>query len=286
MFMIHKMVLKSKVVLKFHFLDSILIGKLGVAYHLNSAKMQDLGSIFPKNFNQVTEDGGGIYASFPYTPCWIGEFPEISSEDHLYRIFIGFHELRFPGFFYCPSMSTCPTAASSGKLNFMPSEYNDYYLAHHCNVLLFVNYNVVNPATRWWMPLTPLSDKYRFWGIDYIVFNSTVSPHCEVIKIPYFPHHRELAPNMRESEWPLSTMNTLVFLSVTRERAFVREGEAAGAIDDLLNTQQEGEHQAVYSRGALYVHEFFYVIRLSFSDGKYEVIKNPQCTNVDRSNPN
>ena len=57
----------------------------GVAYHLNSSKMQDLGSIFPQNFNQVSEVGGGIEASFPYTPCWIGEFPEISSEDHLYR---------------------------------------------------------------------------------------------------------------------------------------------------------------------------------------------------------
>jgi hypothetical protein len=38
----------------------------GIAYHLNSSKIQDLGSI---DYRCST---GCIYKSFPYTPCWTG----------------------------------------------------------------------------------------------------------------------------------------------------------------------------------------------------------------------
>ncbi|KAF0910049.1 hypothetical protein E2562_001287 [Oryza meyeriana var. granulata] len=92
-------------------------------------------------------------------------------------------ELRFSEFFSRPSTSTSSTATSS-KLDFMPSEYIEYYLEDHCNGLLLVNNDVVNPATRQWAPWPPLSDEYTFWGTNYIVFDPTVSPHYEVIKIP------------------------------------------------------------------------------------------------------
>jgi hypothetical protein len=44
----------------------------GVAYDWNSSKFQDLGCIEPRDHHYVEE---GITASFPYTPCWMGEFP-------------------------------------------------------------------------------------------------------------------------------------------------------------------------------------------------------------------
>jgi hypothetical protein len=44
----------------------------GVAYDWNGSKFQDLGSLEPEEYHYVEQ---GIDASFPYTPCWMGEFP-------------------------------------------------------------------------------------------------------------------------------------------------------------------------------------------------------------------
>jgi hypothetical protein len=43
-----------------------------LAYHLNSSKIEDLGSIYPKHYVSM---GSFIHNSFPYTPCWIGKLP-------------------------------------------------------------------------------------------------------------------------------------------------------------------------------------------------------------------
>ena len=44
----------------------------GLAYHLNSSKIEDLGSIYPYHYVSM---GSFIKDSFPYTPCWIGKLP-------------------------------------------------------------------------------------------------------------------------------------------------------------------------------------------------------------------
>ena len=44
----------------------------GLAYHLNSSKLEDLGNIYPKNYSDMYMH---VEQSFPYTPCWIGKLP-------------------------------------------------------------------------------------------------------------------------------------------------------------------------------------------------------------------
>lgn len=46
----------------------------GVAYHLNSSNVQYLGELRPKDYYQGHSNG--IYESFPYTPCMVGELSE------------------------------------------------------------------------------------------------------------------------------------------------------------------------------------------------------------------
>ncbi|KAL6637492.1 hypothetical protein ACP70R_025064 [Stipagrostis hirtigluma subsp. patula] len=45
-----------------------------LAYHLNSSKIQDLGA--PLDGNDCINELICIESSFPYTPCWMGDFPE------------------------------------------------------------------------------------------------------------------------------------------------------------------------------------------------------------------
>ncbi|KAM0896920.1 hypothetical protein ACQ4PT_022909 [Festuca glaucescens] len=46
----------------------------GVAYHLNTSKVQYLGKLRPKDYTLLHTNG--IYESFPYTPCMVGELSE------------------------------------------------------------------------------------------------------------------------------------------------------------------------------------------------------------------
>ncbi|KAE8801599.1 hypothetical protein D1007_22814 [Hordeum vulgare] len=61
----------------------------------------------------------------------------------------------------------------------------------------------------------------------------------------------------RESEWPPSPFVLPVYSSETKrweERSFVRQGNAAGTIADLLEEDRLGlKRYGVYLRGALYV---------------------------------
>ncbi|TVU46099.1 hypothetical protein EJB05_05617, partial [Eragrostis curvula] len=53
-----------------------------IAYHLNTAKLEDLGSLSPDN-KEIDDIG----MSFPYTPCTIRDFPErLSFLDNKYQV--------------------------------------------------------------------------------------------------------------------------------------------------------------------------------------------------------
>ncbi|CAN6323075.1 unnamed protein product [Urochloa humidicola] len=47
----------------------------GLAYHFSNSKVQDLGNIRPRNYGAIAGHGAHIKMSFPYTPCWMGEYP-------------------------------------------------------------------------------------------------------------------------------------------------------------------------------------------------------------------
>ncbi|CAN6291969.1 unnamed protein product [Urochloa humidicola] len=45
--------------------------KKGLAYHLNSSKIEDLGNIYPKRYDIQLPNESFIESSYPYTPCWL-----------------------------------------------------------------------------------------------------------------------------------------------------------------------------------------------------------------------
>ncbi|KAL6651871.1 hypothetical protein ACP70R_010796 [Stipagrostis hirtigluma subsp. patula] len=47
-----------------------------LAYNWSSSKLQDLGRLFPKFYINRPYQNALVTASFPYTPCWLGELPE------------------------------------------------------------------------------------------------------------------------------------------------------------------------------------------------------------------
>jgi hypothetical protein len=58
--------------------------KTGLAYHLNSSRIELLGDIYPTNYHCSSGYGydrdemDRVKYAFPYTPCWIEEFPRNS----------------------------------------------------------------------------------------------------------------------------------------------------------------------------------------------------------------
>ncbi|TVU46934.1 hypothetical protein EJB05_06508, partial [Eragrostis curvula] len=56
------------------FLDASL--RRAIAYHWNTSKFQDLGNTFPKDYAEIAGHVASIDTSFPYTPCWMEDFPE------------------------------------------------------------------------------------------------------------------------------------------------------------------------------------------------------------------
>jgi hypothetical protein len=47
----------------------------GLAYHLSTSKLEDIGSIYPKYYNEISGAYGDIQDFFPYTPCWMEYLP-------------------------------------------------------------------------------------------------------------------------------------------------------------------------------------------------------------------
>ncbi|TVU23647.1 hypothetical protein EJB05_26026, partial [Eragrostis curvula] len=100
----------------------------------------------------------------------------------------------------------------------------------------------------------------------------------------------------RSMVWPPSRWRCHELSSRTgrwREREFIREGEAAGTVADLLMdslgySKEPRWRFAAYWQGALYVHcHGEYVARISLSDATYRVIKSPinrtECYNDVKS---
>ncbi|KAL6907658.1 hypothetical protein ACP4OV_002697 [Aristida adscensionis] len=70
--------------LGFHPCKEVVFLKLaftGIAFHLNTSKVQYLGRLRPKDYYYTYS--AGVYESFIYTPCLIGELPETGLETHL-----------------------------------------------------------------------------------------------------------------------------------------------------------------------------------------------------------
>uniref|UniRef100_A0A0D9XM99 Flavin-containing monooxygenase n=1 Tax=Leersia perrieri TaxID=77586 RepID=A0A0D9XM99_9ORYZ len=112
---------------------------------------------------------------------------------------------------------------------------------------------------------------------EYLVFDPTLSPHYEVLQIPYA--RNAMDPSTGGLEWPQPTFILHVFSSRTnkwKERLFVREGVAVCKVSDLESNWGHIQHNAVYWKGVLYVNcESKFVMRISLSNEKYQVIEPP-----------
>nr|CAB3498486.1 unnamed protein product [Digitaria exilis] len=169
-----------------------------------------------------------------------------------------------------------------------------------CNGLLLLDgYWVRNPATgaSASVPEPPYaSPRVEGMGclIDqdaFLAFDPAASPHYEVFLIPPIPcigNSVVLAPAMLRLEWPPSPFVLSVFSSRTgawEERAFGRQGEAAGTVADMQQDTRDFldlYRHAEYWQGILYVHcQTNYLMRISPSDSTYRVIKPPVDVNQE-----
>ncbi|RLN29488.1 hypothetical protein C2845_PM05G30120 [Panicum miliaceum] len=171
-----------------------------------------------------------------------------------------------------------PSAArrigSGGRLDFS-DKFRHLEVSDHCNGLLRIGEMVVNPATRQWVTLPPLPEPAARIGA------TEVSPLDGEEYLAYDPMCRRTATRTESSEWSPSPLITHVFSSRKwrwEERTFIRQGEAAGTVADDCSPhgQSAYERQAVYFRGALYVHcQNDSVMRIALSSDKYQMIKSP-----------
>ncbi|CAN6351109.1 unnamed protein product [Urochloa humidicola] len=214
-------------------------------------------------------------------------------------------DLEFrPSFFAPPSAMRRITGHLLDFSDFFEGTEIPYMdIRDHCNGLLLLWDRVINPATRQWSSLPefpeglPMPMASMAGLMDhrcYLVYDPMVSPqHYEVFLIPWFrlwyppppeiSDGHEIEPTSLEeeelsAEWPPSPYTAHVFSSRKRrweERSFVRQGEPAGTVADVMRSDR-GRRQAVYFRRALYVHcQDDSVMRIALSDDKYEVIKSP-----------
>ncbi|KAM0857479.1 hypothetical protein ACQ4PT_048450 [Festuca glaucescens] len=199
-------------------------------------------------------------------------------------IFLMYSDRDYPAFLSHPSME--PDIL--GKLNFhrLPGQWNRAYVLSHCNGLLLYKdmqgLHVANPATQWRASLPPPPPPLpgRFHKPPHLVFDPAESLHYEVLIVPESPFIEERAEPSKE--WPASVWPLCAFSSRTgqwEERAFVREGEAAGMASDevLQGSNAFGQNCSAYWQGALFVqcNGGFTVMRISLSNNKYRVIKMP-----------
>ncbi|KAM3297061.1 hypothetical protein ACQJBY_039099 [Aegilops geniculata] len=183
-------------------------------------------------------------------------------------------------------------------------------IVQHCNGLLLLGYDemrVLNPATRQWACLPPPPPMFTpgmedaAWSLDsgkdrhnqYLVFDPTVSPDYEVFSIKYVPFYpspdgMHLASHeIQEREWPPSTFVFLVYSSNTKqweERTFLREGEAAGNIGYMLDVPPTAQNYAAYWRGALYVYQHEFLMKINLSNSKYQLIDLPEGCDTHSEN--
>uniref|UniRef100_A0ACD5TLZ4 Uncharacterized protein n=1 Tax=Avena sativa TaxID=4498 RepID=A0ACD5TLZ4_AVESA len=203
-------------------------------------------------------------------------------------IFINYtaHRHGFSEFLSRPS--TGPSIC--GELDFLPCD--GVKVADHCNGLLLCGDRkreyVVNPATRRWarLPRRPPPHMLGFGQSAYLAFEPAVSPHYEVFVIPRLPSAGELVEDdeldkdtLLESEWPPASYALHVFSSMEdrwEEKTFLREGEAAGVVVDMVSNLPYYQYHAVYWRSALYIHgQHGCLTKMSLTNHTYSVIRLP-----------
>lgn len=187
-------------------------------------------------------------------------------------------------------------AAVSGRLDytldachpdnhFVPAPY----VLDHCNGLLLLRHCVANPATQQWAPLPPdpALPQPPPPGMDfiihsYLVFDPILSPnHFDLFIMPQVPFQLDPDAECEPVEWPPSAFILSVFSSKIgswENRTFDREGEAAGTMPgmDPEIRRSCNERQSAYWRGSLYICcSNCFVMRISLSDNRYQVIKLP-----------
>uniref|UniRef100_A0ACD5XH40 Uncharacterized protein n=1 Tax=Avena sativa TaxID=4498 RepID=A0ACD5XH40_AVESA len=207
-------------------------------------------------------------------------------------IFLNYHDLNFTQFLNRPTTGT----AVSGRLDYTchASEPGRYslprpYAYGHCNGLLLFDHCVVNPATQQWallpsppdeMPQPPPPGMY-FRRKQYLVFDPTLSPNSfELLILPDVPSKLNNNDECEEFEWPPSMLILPVFSSKTgswEEVPFCREGEAAGTLPGMVGSSRISNGRlSAYWQGALYIcYSDCFVLRISLSDKKYQVITLP-----------
>ena len=140
-------------------------------------------------------------------------------------------------------------------------------ITDYSNGLFLVESNkVINPATRQWASLPRLRCACswqvetcgRCYNNSYLVYDPTVSPHYKVYYIPRIPRYVS-DDTARSEEWPPSPYVMYVFSSKTKcwkERSFIREGGAAGTMDDVRSSHWKSDgdlYYTAYWQGSLYI---------------------------------
>nr|CAB3492189.1 unnamed protein product [Digitaria exilis] len=171
--------------------------------------------------------------------------------------------------------STASSALSRGRRD-MATTTAWYEVLDHCNgLVVFWDTSddamyVCNPTTQRWTRLPPWLDEPS-WDHRraFLVFDPAVSPHYKVLLAPMEPRKESGAEVNDEGdarrfmEWQPSPWTWQEFSSRTgrwEKKVFVREGEAAGTVGDLLFVSlaygrvEPRWRYAAYWQGELYVH--------------------------------
>ncbi|TVU24562.1 hypothetical protein EJB05_27007, partial [Eragrostis curvula] len=208
-------------------------------------------------------------------------------------LFINDDDQRHPRFFARPMPPSGEPV--DGKFGFIEDGYQHKRgtVLDHCNgLVLYTNSNstaaiyVCNPATRQWarLPSCPSRD-WTAGRRAFLAFDPVTSlQYYEVLLAPHLPSEFS---KRRSMKWPPSQWTWPVFSSIDGqwgERAFVREGEAAGTVAAMrANTKYVHEAStlwlsATYWEGALYLNFFReYILKMCLSNNKFRVIKSPVC---------
>uniref|UniRef100_A0ACD5WC21 Uncharacterized protein n=1 Tax=Avena sativa TaxID=4498 RepID=A0ACD5WC21_AVESA len=183
--------------------------------------------------------------------------------------------------------------AAAADFDYVHAEYDGHHLniKDHCNGLLLLwDLVVVDPATRRCAclppppppPLCAGMEVFEFYDHVCLSFDPTVSRHYQVLLLHNVPLVLENTTMFtKESEWPPSPYPVRVFSSETwrwEERLFVRRGsEPPGTIADMQSSRNLRGGYVVYWKGSVYMHcQNDSIMRLTLSDGAYEVIKPPK----------
>uniref|UniRef100_A0A0D3HX34 F-box domain-containing protein n=1 Tax=Oryza barthii TaxID=65489 RepID=A0A0D3HX34_9ORYZ len=111
--------------------------------------------------------------------------------NHLYGLFVRLNEPASSPF---PRRRQPPPSPAGVDIDDLEYELDDPTIEVHCNGLLLLNHHIVNPATRQWMRLPPVPPYTSLPDITHgdrgLVFDPVVSPHYDVLWMPYLIFHQ------------------------------------------------------------------------------------------------